>query len=253
MTPELYLPFVLTFLLSFKHAMDGDHLLATSNYIVRSKSITESLKVTSFWVAGHQTSSIPFATVALLLATQILPIENVIDVIVGCMMIFLGAVFLMSDFGLLRTIIHEHPHSHSTEEIHQHPHPHRFWPLSSLVHWFHRHKHAQLYAIGTVHGLASNDEMMATFAILLGLIAVGGFDLVNISIIVAIYTIGLLAGMFTFATLLSGGVRRSANFPKLFKGIRVSAEALTLTYGIMMLLGLEGFNLIGTLFNIEPG
>ena len=98
------------------------------------------------------------------------------------------------------------------------------------------HFHHKLFGVGIIQGLASNDELIAVFVAGLG---VGSLQLLLGG--VAIFTVGVVLGMTLFGVavtipILKYGMRRVQI------AVNVVAGSLSIIYGIMMIVGLGGFN-----------
>jgi len=181
--------FSLALLLGVKHAYDADHLVAVSTYIVKSRSMTQTLKMSLSWAVGHMATA---GIITLLLfrykdfffSTLLSYFEN----IVGVMLIVLGIISILNSKGM--ELIHHHDHDnekkgHAHSHIHSEEGPHE-----------HYHKH--MLGIGIIHGLASNDELIILFTASLGVSTL--FSLITY---VAIYSIGVVAGMTVFGYVIS--------------------------------------------------
>jgi len=171
-------------------------------------------------------------TVILFVFREILlrPFLDQFEVLVGLMLISIGAIYLLWEFRVLHRIglLHDHAHEHPAGE-HEHPHFHlrRFGD------------HGTMFGIGVVHGLASNDELL--------ILLVASFAIATIEGLlagVAVFSLGVVLGMVLFGVGISYPMLRWGD-AKVRRIIGVIASVLSIAYGILLLLGFQGVNLIG--------
>lgn len=223
---------LLSLILGIKHAYDADHLVAVSNFLTRSKSMKDTAKMSASWALGHMLTAGVITVLLFAAALQAGSISGILEhfeVAVAAMLIFIGL------FGILMEVpvIHGHVHRHAGK-IHSHKHSHRFGRLGRFARK--AHIHPPLFGVGIIHGLASNDELLALFAAGLG---IGSFWLLIAGL--AVFTIGVMTGMMAFGIIITYPMlRHSADKIKLT--INVVAGLLSIVYGLMILAGLSGFN-----------
>ncbi|TLZ69963.1 MAG: hypothetical protein E6K10_09290 [Methanobacteriota archaeon] len=217
--------------LGFKHSYDADHLVAVSNLLVRSRDLRRTALMSVSWAAGHMLTASGI-TVILFVFREILlrPFLDQFEVLVGLMLISIGAIYLLWEFRVLHRIglLHDHAHEHPAGE-HEHPHFHlrRFGD------------HGTMFGIGVVHGLASNDELL--------ILLVASFAIATIEGLlagVAVFSLGVVLGMVLFGVGISYPMLRWGD-AKVRRIIGVIASVLSIAYGILLLLGFQGVNLIG--------
>jgi hypothetical protein len=219
MGAEMFL-LALALALGFKHAYDADHLVAVSNFLIRSPSIRNTAAMSLNWAVGHMLTA---GAITLLLYTvfpeAIVSSLSYFEIVVGAMLIVLGVLSIAWEAGRF------HVHSHRHGKIsHVHPHVHTFGPR--------RHLHPHLFTVGIVQGLASNDELFILLVISLGVVTLPGL-LLNIGI----FSLGVALGMVLFGCVMSYPVARiSAVKAKQIVG--VSVGAMSIFYGSLLLLGL---------------
>lgn len=132
------------------------------------------------------------------------------------MLILLGAV-AFKDVGVL----HKHGHSHN-DSVHAHSHVHLRIAAEN-----HFHKH--MFGIGIVHGLASNDELLVLLTVSLSLTTLFG-----ILFGVAIFSIGVVAGMVAYGMILNYPlIRRDSE--RIRRAVNVVAGCLSLAYGALLM------------------
>ncbi len=210
-------PLLLALMLGFKHSYDADHLVAVSNLIVKSRSTLQTFWMSVSWALGHMLT----ASIVTILLYQFKELFlsrflSHFELAVGAMLILLGALSLLS---VKSNILHAHVHTHEGE-AHEHPHIH----ISKDEHY-----HAHMFGIGVVHGLASNDELLILFTASLGITSLAG-----ILAYVAIFSIGVIAGMVLFGILLSFPITKISS-AGLNRIVAFTVGATSIAYGIWML------------------
>ena len=224
---------LLALALGVKHSFDADHLVAVSNFLTRSKGTRDTARMTVSWAIGHMTTAAIVTVALFVLVTQVESITGLLSRLelgVAIMLIAIGV------FGMLFEVptVHEHYHRHFGGEGHSHAHIHRFGGLGDFARKI--HLHPPLLGVGIVHGLASNDELFALF--------VAGLGAASLGLLlggVAVFTIGVVLGMFLFGVALTYplfkyGVRRVQLM------INIVVGSLSIIYGWMIIAGLGGFN-----------
>jgi high-affinity nickel permease len=180
---------LLALILGVKHAFDADHIIAVSTYIVKSESISQTLKMSIIWAVGHMATA---GVVTLLIYIYrdffLTKVLVYFEIIVGVMLVILGFASIFSSKGI--KLFHGHRHDNS-ENGHEHVHSHDVVKI-------HTHYHRHMFGIGIIHGLASNDELIILFTASLGVAT-----LLGLITYVAIYSIGVVAGMVIFGSMIS--------------------------------------------------
>ncbi|HYY48625.1 MAG TPA: hypothetical protein VFA17_08070 [Thermoplasmata archaeon] len=217
---------VLALALGFKHSYDADHLVAVSNLITRSRSVRRTSLMGASWAAGHMLTA---AIITFLLytfrETFLAEFLDHLDVLVAIMLVAIGTVGLLWEFNVFH--VHEHWHG-----LVQHRHFHT---------WLHGHltkhgEHKTMFSIGIVHGLASNDELLVLFVVALGVATLGG-----ILLGVAVFSLGVVAGMILFAVTLNYPMVRWGQGP-VRRVVNTAVAILSLVYAALLFAGLGGFN-----------
>jgi hypothetical protein len=93
-----------------------------------------------------------------------------------------------------------------------------------------------MFSIGIVHGLASNDELLVLFVVALGVTALSG-----ILLGVAVFSLGVVAGMILFAVSLNYPILRWGQGP-VRRVVNVAVAVLSIAYAVLLFAGFEGFN-----------
>ena len=223
---------LLALALGFKHAYDADHLVAVSNFLTKSKSIAETSRMTVSWALGHMATAAVITLVLFTITTAVESITRILgqlELAVAFMLIGIGVVSMI--FGAPLT--HDHTHEHGGG-AHTHIHTHRYGGIPILGKK--AHFHHQLFGVGIVHGLASNDELIALFVAGLG---VGSLQLLLGG--VAIFTVGVMLGMTLFGIAVTLPILKYG-LGRVQIAINVVAGSLSIAYGLMMIVGLGGLN-----------
>ena len=206
----------LALLLGFKHSYDADHLIAVANFLRKAQTLKSALKTSASWALGHMITAAIITTLLYVFRESVLNafLSN-FDKVVGVMLVGLGLLSLKDLLGF-----HAHQHSHDGSR-HSHPHLHKNESKG------HIHKH--MLGIGIIHGLASNDELLILFTASLGITTLG-----NILLGVAVFSIGVVAGMVLFALLFSYPLLKSKS-DALYKLVTLVTGALSVIYGVVLL------------------
>lgn len=227
MDPLLFI--VLAVALGFKHSYDADHLVAVSNFLARSPNMRKTTLMSVSWAAGHMVTA-TIITIVLYESreTFLHDVLDPLEIAVGVMLIVLGVVSLAWEYEVLPKFGHAHRHRHDGEaeheHVHAHPHPYR--------------DHGAMFGIGIVHGLASNDELLILFVTALSVTSLAG-----ILIGVAVFSAGVVIGMVSFGLALTVPLRRW-DAKRVRRAVALVAAILSIAYGILLLAGFGGINLI---------
>jgi high-affinity nickel permease len=217
---------ILSLALGFKHSYDADHLVAVSNLITRSRSVRKTSLMSVSWAAGHMVTAGVITVLLYTFRESILAnLIGRLDLLVAIMLVGVGVIGLLWEFNLFH--VHEHWHG-----LVQHRHFHT---------WLHKHfeehgEHKTMFSIGIVHGLASNDELLVLFVVALGVTALSG-----ILLGVAVFSLGVVAGMILFAVSLNYPILRWGQGP-VRRVVNVAVAVLSIAYAVLLFAGFEGFN-----------
>ena len=97
-----------------------------------------------------------------------------------------------------------------------------------------------MFGIGIVHGLASNDEILVLLVASFGLATL---TIEGLLVGVGVFSLGVVAGMILFGLGLSYPILRWGDV-KVRRIVNVVAAALSIGYGLFLLAGHEGINLL---------
>lgn len=210
--------------LGFKHSYDADHLVAVSNFLTRGRSLRRTTLMSLSWAAGHMlTATVITIVLFAFRATVLQAFLEHLEFVVAVMLVVIGVLGLLIEFR----VIHRHVHRHATAE-HEHVH----------VHLADARDHQAMFGIGVVHGLASNDELLV---LLVASLSVATLDTLLGG--VALFSLGVVAGMVTFGMGVSIPVRRWGT-DRVRRVVNVSAALLSIGYAVYLFLGFEAVNLI---------
>jgi high-affinity nickel permease len=217
---------VLALALGFKHSYDADHLVAVSNLIARSKSLRKASLMSASWAVGHMVTA-AVVTVLLFTVGRSLFGEFLanLEILIAVMLVLIGVLGLFWEFNLLH--IHEHFHG-----LAKHTHLHS---------WLHGHlashgDHKTMFSIGIVHGLASNDELLYLLVVALSVATLGGLLLG-----VAVFSVGVVAGMILFSVGLNYPILRWGS-ERVRRVVNTAVALLSIAYAGLLFAGFEGFN-----------
>lgn len=215
---------VLALALGFKHSYDADHLVAVSNLLTRSRDLRKTSLMSLSWAAGHMiTASLITIVLFTFRETLLRDFLTHVEFIVAVMLVAIGVLSLLLEFGILHSHVHRHE---AGDPEHAHVHLARFT------------EHRAMFGIGVVHGLASNDELLVLFVAslsvtsLLGLL--GG---------VGVFSVGVVLGMILFGLGVSYPITRWGSV-RVRRVVNVTAALLSLAYAAYLFLGFEGLNLL---------
>ena len=210
----------LALILGVKHAFDADHLVAVSTYIVKSKSTAQTIKMSMSWALGHMaTAGIITLLIYIYRDFFLTRVLVYFETIVGIMLIVLGVASVFSYKGV--KLFHGHMHKH-VGDGHDHAHTHDKGEV-------HTHYHKHMFGIGIVHGLASNDELIILFTASLGVTT-----LLGLITYVAIYSLGVVAGMVVFGTVISYPLIK-ARKESVTKAAMLVFGLISIGYGVFIL------------------
>ena len=174
------------------HALDPDHLVAVGTLSAESKNVRQSSVLGILWGAGH--------TLALALAGGIvLSMKWTIssqfalgmEVLVGLMIIILGARLLWCSFQTVTLHVHQHSHKGT---MHSHVHLHGHDTVTHHHHIFDSKMKA--LTVGFVHGLAGSA------ALSLAVLSTAPSVFWGLTYIL-IFGVGSIGGMLAVSTMLS--------------------------------------------------
>ena len=211
---------LMAFILGFKHAYDADHLLAVSNFLISSPGIVSTAAMSLSWALGHMlTAGIITLLLQVTFSQFIVSYLSYLEIAVGFMLIILGVLSIVWEFGQS----HTHPHRHE-KTTHSHRHVHLFG--------LRRHFHPRLFTAGVIQGLASNDELFTLLVISLGVVSLYGM-LLN----VGIFSLGVAAGMLSFGYMVKFPMKWIGT-GKVKRIIAFFVGAISILYGLLLLMGL---------------
>lgn len=243
---------VMGFLLGMKHATEADHLSAVASLATRRGTWMDGLRQGAAWGLGHTITLLLFGGTMLLSGTAIpARLEQVLELVVGLMLVLLGADVLRR---LWRQKIHFHVHAHGDGVIHLHAHSHatiaekyavseperfallKFAPLTNAPHAgiVHEHPHLQrlpgrALLVGMVHGMAGSAAL-----IVLSLNAAP--SLLAGAIYILVFGLGSILGMALLSTIIALPLRASATaLTGLHRGMSTGVGLLSVGLGLWVM------------------
>jgi sulfite exporter TauE/SafE len=198
------------FLLGLEHSLDSDHLAAISTMSTRSGSLKKALVAGLYWGVGH--TGMLFFTGIIVLSSHLTISEKFrsgLEIIVGCMLIFLG---IKNILGYKKNLIH----THEDGKIHAHPHAHEHEKI---------YHHPSLW-IGMIHGLAGSAALMLMILASIKSLSLG-------LLYILIFGLGTIWGMGLMSFLMSTpSIFLKNKFPRIEAALPVATGILSIVIGI---------------------
>lgn len=242
--------YLASFFLGIKHSLDVDHVAAVSTLMVRSPKISHTVKMAITWALGH-TLTAGILTIILFLMKDVFLSSFLagFELIIAIMLIVIGLITLILESNLIK--ITQRPHIHhfhihfSKKNSHHHhskgingqdgnttlkPEPNGLLRINNNF--------IAIGLIGILQGLASNDELLIILAFTLNL-----NNLLMVIIGIVLFSLGVSLGMIAWSSLLNLPKIKGKQ-EKVIKWLNISIAIIAIVYGIYLLLGGEGINLI---------
>ena len=245
--------FFTSFFLGIKHSLDVDHVAAVSSFLLRSTKITQTIKMSIFWAVGH-TITAGIITIILFLMKDVFLSSFLegFELIIAILLILIGTITLVWESNAIK--ISKKTHSHHLHLFKKNGHSnHSTNPiesdnkeiLKSEPKWFLRFNNnlVALALIGILQGLASNDELLILLAFTLNL-----NNLLLVLIGIVLFSLGVMSGMIGWSTLLNlPKIKGNGKQENIIKWLNITIAIIAILYGVYILLGGEGINLIAFL------
>lgn len=215
----------LGFVLGLRHALDADHIAAVSTFVSEEKQLWRSSLIGVFWGMGHTAALLVFGLIIAIFRLAVNPrLSQVLEFVVGLMLVFLGANVLLR--LIEAPTVHAHLHEHDGV-----PHAHLHFHTAGSAH-AHEHQVLRLggrpFLVGIVHGLAGTAALMllVVSAIPSLLLAVG---------YILIFGIGSIGGMMAISLLMTLPLALAARrMAMVERGVRLLAGLFSLGFGIFL-------------------
>jgi ABC-type nickel/cobalt efflux system permease component RcnA len=218
-------------LLGIKHSFDADHLVAVSGFLSNASSTKRSTTLSVSWALGHMgTASVLTIILFTFKETLLKEIISRMEYLVAFMLIAIAVLTFAWEFDILHFHRHGHNHDKKPEQTEEHSHVHIHLPKLN--------EHGSMVGIGFIHGIASNDELLLLFTLTLGI-----SSLIGILIGVFFFTIGVILGMIVYGWIIKFPNQKFGQ-KRVSRIINTTIASITLVYGVYLLLGLEGLNII---------
>ena len=225
---------VLAIMLGIKHAYDLDHILVISNIIMNKSRNIDTLKIIGFWTTGHMITVGIVTIIIYSISSNFTYYLSYFQNISALLLVIIGTYTLAIGIPVKHSHQHSHQHSHEDEEMHEHKHTHRIGGI-----FLSRNKEHDIHkatGTGIIHGLASNDELLILFIVGLEvkshLVLINGFLL---------FMIGIIFGLVIFACIFNS---IKGQFYKFSTAISFTISTMTISYGLYLLYGNSGLNLL---------
>jgi sulfite exporter TauE/SafE len=216
---------LLGFVLGLRHALDPDHIAAVSTFVTEERDPLRSSLIGVSWGLGHTAALMVFGlALAVLHLAVSARVGQVLEFLVGCMLVFLGVNVLVR-LGKGR-VIHAHTHEHDGN-VHAHLHFH-------LGDARHDHQHHALrwggrpFVVGVMHGLAGTAAVM--------LLVVGAIPSLLLAVgALLVFGLGSIGGMVAMSLLMSASLAYAARrLQVLERVIRLAAGLFSLGFGVFL-------------------
>ena len=149
------LPILAGFTLGCVHAFDADHLVAVTSFASKSSSARSAATFGFLWGLGHTSTLVVLGLLSIAFRFIIPPVvESVAEILVGVLLVAIGAWVLGEVFQRNRLHIHKHTHD-GVEHLHLHSH---------ATEESHRHRHS-MFLVGATHGFAGTAPVMVIIPI----------------------------------------------------------------------------------------
>lgn len=221
---------VLAIMLGIKHAYDLDHILVISNIIMNKSRNIDTVKIIGFWTTGHMVTVGIITIIIYSISSNLTHYLSYFQNISALLLVIIGTYTLTMGMP----VKHSHQHSHKDGDIHEHKHTHRIGGV-----FLSRNKEHDIHkatGTGIIHGLASNDELLILFIVGLGvksnIVLINGFLL---------FMIGIIFGLVLFACIFNS---IKGQFYKFSTAISFTISTMTISYGLYLLYGNNGLNLL---------
>ena len=224
-TFPIWATLALGFVLGLRHALDADHLAAVSTFVSEEKNVIKSSLIGVYWGMGHTFALLVFGVaIAVFRLTVPARLSQVLEFLVGCMLVFLGV-------NVIRKLvkgqaIHVHTHNHDGA-THSHLHFH----LGAAEH-AHRHHVLRVggrpFVVGVVHGLAGTAAIM--------LLIIGAIPSLFLAVgYILVFGIGSIGGMMLMSMLMSVPLALATHrLVRVERWIRLAAGLFSLGFGVFL-------------------
>lgn len=163
-------------LLGASHALEVDHLVAVTGFVAQRPSLKSAAGFGLRWGIGHSVTVVLLGAILLVLGAQFpARLEQGAELLVGLLLIVVGAVAFTSSRKLSRSEVRDQP----------------------------RTAQRGVTAVGLVHGIAGTGGVMALVPI-----AMSNRPVVVVSYLL-VFSLGVVVAMTCVATVTAGAMRRS--------------------------------------------
>jgi len=245
--------FLACFFLGIKHSLDVDHVAAVSTLLLRSEKITQTIKMAIVWALGH-TLTAGIVTIILFLMKDVFlsTLLAGFELIIAILLISIGTITLILESNTIKVVQRPHLHHFHIHFSKKNGHTHHSTTidgqegngtLKPKTNGLSRiNNNIIAFAlIGVLQGLASNDELLIILAFTLNL-----NNLLTVLIGIVLFSLGVTVGMVGWSSLLNLPKIKGKQ-EKIIKWLNVSIAIIAILYGVYILLGGEGINLIAFL------
>ena len=213
---DLVLAIAAGFTLGCLHAFDVDHIAAVTAFASKHPSARGATWFGIYWGMGHTATLLVLGGLSVALKFAIPPaVSSAAEVLVGLLLISIGAWVLRGFFRGRKIHLHRHTHD-GVEHVHFHSHAQGA---------NHRHRHSMFF-VGAAHGFAGTAAVMVLIPITITQSL--GFALTYL----ILFGVGTMSAMGLFAYLL-GNVTQRAGSHTILAAIQAVAGSLSLILGVL--------------------
>ncbi len=240
--------FLASFLLGIKHSLDVDHVAAVSTLLLKSQKFTQTIKMSIFWALGH-TLTAGILTIILFLMKDLFLSSFLagFELIIANMLILIGIITILLESNAIKVV--KKPHSHHFHFSKKNRNPSHSTSINgqessgilkpeSNGKLRINNNFVAIALIGILQGLASNDELLIILAFTLNL-----NNLLTVLVGIVLFSFGVTIGMIAWSSLLNLPKIKGKQ-EKIIKWLNISIAIIAIVYGIYILIGGEGINLI---------
>lgn len=195
--------------LGLRHAMDADHIAAMSTLVSRTGSLRASLRCGAIWGTGHTATL--FLSGILILGFKLsipAPVASGLEVIVGLMLVWLGAVLVRDVMKMRREGDHHGRHVHEAG-----------WHRMGV----------RSFVVGAVHGLAGSAALL--------LLVLSTMESMTLGLAyILFFGIGSIGGMLFFSGAIALPMAWSRGSYRMQTAIRLGAATVSVAVGIIVIL-----------------
>ena len=217
--------------IGFKHALEGDHVIAIATIKNDKNKILNTIMVGVSWGAGHSIPLLVLGSTVLLLKNRILDeinnLSSFFEFLVAIVLIFLGSQIIIKNIRN-KNLLHSHNKdqislhvSHNKNQRNKNDHEDNHY-LMSFIPFF----RPKSFLIGVIHGLAGTGALMV-------ILLPNHSNFLNGIIFLIFFSIGTIISM-SFVTVVLFAPLEKINSTKLLQIITTALGLASIILGTML-------------------